>query len=80
MKVYEILSSSGKSKVEQCAIERKSSLIWTTEDEINSSTSASGTSSLVNISSKLIARLIFISKPFLSHESTVSIGYYRKIC
>ena len=26
MKMYEILSSSGKSKVEQCAIKRKSSL------------------------------------------------------
>ena len=28
VKMYEILSSSGKSKVEQCAIKRKSSLIW----------------------------------------------------
>ena len=39
-----------------------------------------GTWNCVSISLKPIARPIFISKPFLSHESTVNIGHYRKIC
>ena len=88
VKMYEILSSSGKSTVEQCAIKRKSSLIWRRNqvcrdaillDDILQLRMA-GTWSCVNTSSKPIPRPIFTSKPFVSHESTVNIGHYRKIC
>ena len=85
VKMYEILSSSGKSKVKQCAIESTSSLIWRWNQvcwEANLLPDVlqlrhAGSWSCVNISLKPIARL---SKPSLSHESTVNIGHYRKIC
>ena len=87
VKMYQILSSSGKSKVEQCAIEKiksdlkmKSSLSRGHSAGRDSSASACRHMKLPQyFSLKPIARPIFISKPFLLHESTVNIGHYRKI-